>query len=85
MASMPSTLGAIEEIADFLASGPSPDELLQFRPSGQTQSRAEELLEKLKDGCLSIDERAELDQFEQVERLMRSVKARIRAAKARRT
>jgi hypothetical protein len=41
-------------------------------------------LEKLKDGCLSEDERAELDQFEQVERLMRFVKARIRAVKAQR-
>ena len=85
MASIPSTLGAIEEIADFLAFGPSPDELLQFRPSPQTQARAEELLEKLKDGCLSADERAELDQFEQVERLMRFVKARIQASNARRS
>ena len=84
MASMPSALGAVEEIADFLASGPSPDELLRFRPSPQTQARAEDLLEKLKDGCLSTDERAELDQYEQVERLMRFVKARIHAAKARR-
>jgi hypothetical protein len=84
MASAPSTLGAIEEIADFLASGPSPDELLQFRPSPQTQARVEELLKRLKDGCLSEDERAELDRFEQVERLMRFVKARIQAAKAQR-
>jgi hypothetical protein len=82
MASAPSILGAFEEIADFLASGPSPEELLQFRPSLQIRARAEELLLKLKDGCLSEDDRAELDRFEQVERLMRFVKARIRAAKA---
>jgi hypothetical protein len=82
MSSISSSLGAIEEIADFLASGPSPDQLLQFRPSPQTEARAEELLEKLKDGCLSADDRAELDQFEQVERLMRFVKARIHASKA---
>jgi hypothetical protein len=81
MASMPSTLGAVEEIADFLASGPSLEEMLQFRPSPQAQAHAEELLAKLKDGTLSPDERAELDQFEQVERLMRFVKARIRVAK----
>jgi hypothetical protein len=83
MASTQSTLGAIEEIADFLASGPSPAEMLQFRPSLQTQSRAAELLDKLKDGILSAEERRELDQFEQVERLMRFVKARIRAAAQR--
>jgi hypothetical protein len=85
MASIPGTLGALEEIADFLASGPSPEELLQFRPSPQTQARAEELLAKLKDGCLSAEERGELDQFEQAERLMRLVKARIQAGKARRS
>jgi hypothetical protein len=82
MASTRSNLGAIEEIADFLASGPSPEELLKFRPSPQTQAWAEELLGKLKDGCLSAEERGELDQFEQLERLMRFVKARIQAAKA---
>lgn len=85
MASIPGTLGALEEIADFLACGPSPEELLQFRPSPQTQARAEELLAKLKDGCLSAGERGELDQFEQAERLMRLVKARIQAGKARRS
>jgi len=84
MASTRSTLGAIEEIAEFLVSGPSPERLLEFRPSPQTQARAEELLGKLKDGSLSAEERGELDQFEQVERLMRFVKARIQAAKARR-
>lgn len=84
MASTRSTLGAMEEIADFLASGPSPEELLQFRPSSQTQARAEELLAKLRDGRLSAEQREELDQFEQADRLMRLVKARIHAGKARR-
>lgn len=83
MASIHSPAGALEEIADFLASGPSPDELLEFRPSTQTQARAEELLDKLKEGNLSSEERRELDQFEQAERLVRLVKARIRARKRR--
>lgn len=84
MASTRSTMGPLEEIADFLASGPSPTELLEFRPSAQTQARSEELIDKLKDGCLSAEERNELDQFEQAERLMRLVKARIQAGKTRR-
>ena len=79
-----STLGPLEEIADFLASCPAPDELLRFRPSPETRARAEELVEKLKDGCLAAEERRELDQFEQAERLMRLVKARVQAGKARR-
>lgn len=83
MASTHGTLGPLEEIADFLASGPSPAELLAFRPSAQTQARAEELIERLKEGRLSEEERSELDQFEQAERFMRLVKARIQAAKTR--
>ena len=85
MTTVLSTLGPVEEIADFLASCPAPDELLRFRPSPETQARAEELLEKLKDGCLSTEERTELDQFEQAERRMRLVKAQVQAGKARRT
>ena len=48
------------------------------------QDRAEELLDGLKNGHLSAEDRRELDQFEQAERLMRLVKARIQAGKARR-
>ena len=75
------TVGALEEIADFLASAPS-KELLRSRPSLQVQERAQELLERLKDHGLSIEERRELDQFENAERLMRLTKARIHARKA---
>jgi hypothetical protein len=84
MASTQTTGGVLEEIADFLASGPSPEQLLQFRPSPQTLARAQELLEKLKDGCISGEERRELDQFEHAERLVRLIKARIHARTARR-
>lgn len=83
MASLQDTGGALEEIADFLASGPSSDELLRFRPSPQLQARAQELLEKRKDGCLSNEELRELDQFEHAERLVRLTKASIHARKAR--
>jgi len=83
MATRLTKLGPVEEIADFLASCPAPDELLQFRPSPET--RAEELLDKHKDGCLSTEERKELEQCEQAERLMRLVKARVQVRKARRT
>jgi len=84
VATTSSNSSAFEEIADFLAAGPSPEEILQFRPSLQTQARAIELLERLKEDALSAEERAELNQFEQVERLMRFVKARIHAVKTTR-
>ncbi len=82
MASVQETVGPLVEIADFLATGPSPEQLLQFRPSPQLQARAEELLEKLKDGRLADEEQQELDEFKHTERLMRLVKARIHVRKA---
>lgn len=69
----------VEEVAGFLASRPSREDLLRFRPSEPVQERARELLDKLKAGRLSDDERRELDRFEHLEVLMRLVKARIRA------
>lgn len=79
-----SVLGPVEEIADFLASSPPAEEILVFRPSPEVQARAGELLEKHKDGCLSLEERHELAEFEQAERLMRLVKARVQARRLRR-
>ena len=81
MASMPRPLGAIEEIADFLDRPLSRRSYCDSDPHPRRRLRAEELLEKLKDGCRSVDERAELDHFEQVERLMRFVIAESRLRK----
>jgi hypothetical protein len=69
------------EIADFLARGPSPEQMLSFRPSAQVQQRASELLAKQRDSRLSAEEEWELDQFEHAEMLMQLVKAKIRAEK----
>jgi hypothetical protein len=71
-----------EEIADFLASCPSPEQLLNYHPSVQVQKRAGELLEKAKAGRLTADQQWELDQFEHAEMLMQLIKARVRAEKA---
>ncbi len=73
------------EIAEFLASGPSQQELLKYRPSEPLQERATELLAKLKDDRLTAEEQRELDQFEWVESLMGLIQARIRAHQARRS
>jgi hypothetical protein len=69
--------GLLDEVADFLLSGPSTEELLNYRPSEQSQDRARELLEKQSEGRLSFDEQRELDQFELTERLMRLMKSKI--------
>jgi hypothetical protein len=70
-----------EEIANFLASCPSREQLLSYHPSGQVLERARELLEKSKSGRITADEQWELDQFEHAEMLMQLIKARVRAEK----
>jgi hypothetical protein len=73
------TILLIEEIADFLASCPSREQLLSYHPSLQVQQRARQLLEKSKSGRSTADEQWELDQFEHAEMLVQLIKARVRA------
>jgi hypothetical protein len=44
--------------------------------------RASELLQKQNDGPVSFEEEKELDEFEQIERFMRLMKAKVRNKKA---
>jgi hypothetical protein len=68
----------IDDVADFLASCPSPEELLAYRPSPQAQARCQVLLNKSKKGVLNAEEEWELNQFEHLELLMQALKARLR-------
>lgn len=72
----------LDELATFFASGPSPSDILEFRPSPLAVERANELLEMNRSAELDDSLRQELGQFEMAESLMRLVKARIRAAQA---
>jgi hypothetical protein len=67
----------VDEIADFLASNPTREQLLSFRPSETVQPHARELLTKSNQGTLSAEEERELGQLEQAELLMRLVKSRV--------
>lgn len=71
-----------EEIANFLASCPSREQLLSYHPSVPIQEHGRELLEKSKSGRITADEQWELDQFEHAEMLMQLIKARVRVEKA---
>jgi hypothetical protein len=66
-----------DEIATLFAAAPSSENILQFRPSQASLDRAGQLLELNRENTLDDASRAELDQFEQAELLMRLVKARI--------
>ena len=64
------------EIVDFFARGASPEDILSFRPSPETQERVRELLYRNSAGELTEDEAAELECFGELEHLMQLIKAR---------
>lgn len=66
------------EILDFLASTPTPEAIIAFRPSDELQVKASQLLDKNRDGDLSANERAELDEFQRMNHFMTMLKARAR-------
>ena len=66
------------EIVELFASGATPEKILNFRPSPETQERVRELLSRNKDGSLSTEELAELEHFSDLEHFLRLVKARAR-------
>lgn len=67
-----------DEIIDLFARGGGVEAVLAFRPSEASIARVRELLARNQDDALTDDERAELDRFVEVERLMQLVKARAR-------
>jgi hypothetical protein len=67
-----------EEILDFIASGTTPEAVAAFRPSEAATQRVEELTQRAKDGMLDAEERAELDDYLQLEHLMILAKAKAR-------
>jgi len=69
---------AYEEIVDFIAAGTTPQGVAQFHASAETKMKVEELLHREKNGTLSPEEKAELNDYLQLEHLMRLTKARAR-------
>ena len=66
------------EVIEFLASGPSPQGIVNFRPSTEAQARVSELLSKNQAGTLTEAEQAELDQYKNLDYIMTLVKAQAR-------
>lgn len=65
-----------EAILDFLARGPSVEELVNFRAPKDVEERFEELLQLNRDGGLSPVDEDELDHYIQIERMMSLIKAK---------
>jgi hypothetical protein len=70
---------AYEEIVDFIAAGASRESVIRFEPSAETKARVGDLLRKEKTDGLLPEETAELNDYLQLEHLLRLAKARARA------
>lgn len=68
-----------EEMLDFLASGPTSEQILAYKILAPVQERLAELLEKNREEGLTDAENAELDAFEYVDHFMSLLKARARS------
>lgn len=69
---------AYEEILDFIAAGTSPIGVATFEASEATKQRVVDLMQREKTTGLSPEEVAELNDYLQLEHLMRLAKARAR-------
>jgi len=67
-----------DEVIDFIASGPTPAQIIAFKPSVAMQKRVDELLEKKREKDISEAEAREVEQYLMVEHIMRLAKARAR-------
>jgi hypothetical protein len=70
---------AYEEIIDFIAAGASREAVAGFDPGAETKARVEDLLRKEKTHGLLPEETAELNDYLQLEHLLRLAKARAHA------
>ena len=70
-----------DEIAEFLATSPPRDAVLDYHPSPALQRRASQLLEKNREGTLSDQDRRDLEEFSHAESLFRRLKAKVRGVK----
>ena len=64
------------EIIEFLAKGPSPNEVLAYHVSDRAQARLRRLLAINEAGLASEEEQAELDEIGQIEHVIILLKAR---------
>lgn len=66
-----------DDLLDLLIESIDVERVLAFRLSAARQARLDALLDKNRDGTLTIEEAAELDTYERFEHLVRLLKARV--------
>lgn len=65
-----------DEVDDFLTETPTPEQILDFRPSEQAQERMRYLLETNREGYLTAEEQVELDQYLSIDMFVSRLKVK---------
>ena len=65
-----------DHVLEFLAEGPSSQEISNFRPAPEAQQRFSELLEANRQRALTLEEEEELDHYIRIERMMSLLKVK---------
>jgi hypothetical protein len=73
------------ELVDFVAAGPTPEEVTNYHPSAEAQARVADLIEREKETGITAEETAELSHYLELEHILRMAKARARLILAHRT
>ena len=71
-----------EEIIDFIAGGPTSEDVASWKASPEVRDRVADLLMRQKSSELAADEVEELNHFLELEHIMRLAKARARERSA---
>ena len=73
------------ELVDFVAGGPTLEDVANFRPSAESQKRVTWLMEREREEQLTPEETAELNRFVELEHILGLAKAKARLTLANRT
>jgi hypothetical protein len=65
-----------DEVLDFLVSAPTPEQIIAFHASDQSQERLRTLLDRNRNGLLTEQEKAELEEMSRVDHFFTLIKAR---------
>lgn len=75
---METTRTVFDEITDFLATEPTPDDIIAYRLPDDLVQRAHDLLERNGEGELSPQEREEMFDFARADEMMSLLKAKLK-------
>lgn len=67
-----------DEILEFLASTPTPEQIIAFKPSNELNQRLHDLLDRNANNSLTAEEKSELDEFMRMDHLLKMLKIKAR-------